>query len=52
MMTRRIFEGIILVSLLMWPARSTVHVWGQKQMATHQPGEVMHGVGEVLVTIT
>jgi hypothetical protein len=52
MMTRRIFEGIVIINLLFWPARKTVHTWGQKQMATHQPGDFMHGAGEVIVSIT
>jgi hypothetical protein len=52
MMTRRIFEGVVIISLLMWPARSTVHLWGQKQLSAHQPGEFMHGLGEVIVSIT
>lgn len=52
MMTRRIFEAVVIINLLMWPARKTVHTWGQKQMATGQPGDFMHGVGEVLVSVT
>jgi hypothetical protein len=51
MMTRRIFEGIIVVSVLLWPAKSTVKHWGRKQLTVNQPGSVMHGVGEVIVTV-
>jgi len=51
MMTRRIMEGVVIVSILLWPAKSTVRMWGRKQLAVRQPGEVMHGVGEVIVTV-
>lgn len=51
MMTRRIFEGIVVVSILLWPAKSTVKAWGKKQLTVRQPGEFMHGVGEVIVTV-
>jgi hypothetical protein len=50
-MTRRIMEGIIVVSVLLWPAKSTVKMWGRKQLATQQPGSVLHGAGEVIVTV-
>lgn len=52
MPTRRIFELIIITNVLFWPARSTVHLWGQKQLTQRAPGTVMHGLGEVLVTLT
>jgi hypothetical protein len=42
---------VIIVNMLFWPARSTVRLWGKKQLATNQPGTVMHGVGEVIVTL-
>ena len=51
MMTRRIFEGIVVVSVLLWPAKATVKHWGKKQLAVRQPGQFMHGVGEVIVTV-
>lgn len=51
MPTRRTFELIVVVSLLMWPARATVRTWAKRQLSVHQEGDVMHGVGEVLVTI-
>lgn len=51
MPTRRIFELIVVTNVLFWPARSTVKLWGRKQLATRLPGSVLHGVGEVVVTI-
>ena len=51
MPTRRIFELMIVTSVLIWPARSTVRMWGKKQLANNQQGSVMHGLGEVLVTV-
>ena len=47
----RIFELIVITNVLFWPARSTVRLWGKKQLATRQPGTVWHGAGEVIVTI-
>lgn len=51
MPTRRIMELIVVVDVLFWPARSTVKLWGRKQLATRAPGSVMHTVGEVIVTL-
>jgi hypothetical protein len=49
--TRRIFELIVITNVLFWPARSTVRLWGKKQLATQNPGSILHGVGEVIVTL-
>jgi hypothetical protein len=49
--TRRIFELVIITNMLFWPARSTVKLWGRKQLAVRQPGTALHGAGEVIVTI-
>lgn len=51
MPTRRIFLLMIITGVLLLPAESTVKLWGQKQLVSHQPGEFMHGVGEVIVTV-
>ncbi len=51
MPTRRIFELIVVTNILFWPARATVRTWGRKQLAAAQPGSVMHGIGEVIVTL-
>jgi hypothetical protein len=51
MPTRRIFGLTVIVGVLLWPAKSTVRTWGQRQLVTHQPGEILHGVGEVVVTV-
>lgn len=41
----------VIVGVLLWPAKQTVRTWGKRQLTTHQAGEFMHGVGEVVVTI-
>lgn len=51
MPTRRIFELVVITNVLFWPARSTVRLWGKKQLASQTPGTFMHGVGEVVVTL-
>lgn len=51
MPTRRIFELVVITNVLFWPARSTVRLWGKKQLASQAPGSFMHGVGEVVVTL-
>jgi hypothetical protein len=49
--TRRIFELIVITNVLFWPARSTVRLWGKKQLAVREQGTWLHGAGEVIVTI-
>jgi hypothetical protein len=49
--TRRIFELIVITNVLFWPARSTVRLWGKKQLASSQPGSIGYTVGEVIVTL-
>lgn len=51
MPTRRIFELIIVSGVLLMPARATVRAWGKRQLCVQQPGTVLHGVGEVVVSI-
>lgn len=51
MPTRRIFELIIVTEILFLPARSTVRLWGKKQLAVRAPGSPLHLVGEVIVTL-
>jgi hypothetical protein len=51
MPTRRIFYMTVAVVVLAFPARATVRQWGRRQLAVNQEGSLMHGVGEVLVTI-
>lgn len=51
MPTRRIFELVLVTGVLLWPARATVRTWGKKQLAAQPGGSVLHGVGEVLVTV-
>jgi hypothetical protein len=49
--TRRIFELMIVTSILIFPARATVKMWGRKQLATRQEGTPLYAVGEVVVTV-
>lgn len=41
----------VVVGTLLFPARATVRQWGRRQLAVQQEGSVLHGVGEVLVTV-
>jgi hypothetical protein len=49
--TRRIFELVVITGVLLWPAKATVKIWCKKQLATQNPGSVMHAIGEAGVTI-
>jgi hypothetical protein len=51
MPTRRIFELIVAVNVLFWPARSTVKLWGRQQLAAASPGSALYTAGEVIVTV-
>lgn len=51
MPTRRIFELVVITNVLFWPARSTVKLWGRKQLAVQPEGSFLHGAGEVIVTL-
>ncbi len=51
MPTRRIFELMIVTSILILPARATVRMWGRRQLAVREQGSVLHGIGEVVVTV-
>lgn len=41
----------MIVGILLWPAEATVRTWGKKQLAERTPGSIMHGAGEVIVTV-
>ena len=48
-------KGMLLVRtivVLMWPAEQTVHTWGRRQLAVNPEGSFLHGLGEVIVTVT
>jgi hypothetical protein len=49
--TRRIFELIVITNVLFWPARSTVKLWGKKQLATQPAGSALYTTGEVIATL-
>ena len=51
MPTRRIFELIVITNVLFWPARSTVRLWGKKQISACAPGSAGYIAGEVVVTL-
>lgn len=42
---------IVITGTLLFPARATVRAWGKRQLLSKQPGTVLHGAGEVVVTI-
>lgn len=42
---------VVVTGTLLFPARATVRQWARRQLAVQQEGSVMHGVGEVVVTI-
>ena len=51
MPNRRGFLLIVITVTLMFPARATVRAWGKRQLLANDPGSVLHGAGEVVVTI-
>jgi hypothetical protein len=51
MPNRRTFLLIVITGTLLFPARQTVRAWGRRQLLAKQPGTVLHGAGEVVVTI-
>ena len=51
MPTRRIMELIVITTVLLLPARATVRTWGKRQLGAAEPGSIMHGLGQVVVTI-
>jgi hypothetical protein len=51
MPNRRGFLLTVMTVVLLLPARQTVRQWGRRQLGVNQEGTVMHGVGEVLVTV-
>lgn len=51
MPTRRMFELMVVTVILAAPALGTVKLWAKKTLATHDPGTLSHGVGEVLVVL-
>lgn len=51
MMTRRIFEGALLIGVLLMPARATVRLWGKRQLGARPEGTFLHTVGEIVVTV-
>jgi len=52
MPNRRVFLLIVVVGVLMIPAKATVATWARRQLAVNPEGSVMHGVGEVLTVVT
>jgi len=52
MPNRRIFLLIVVVGVLMVPAKATVATWGRRQLAVNPEGSFMHGVGEVVTVVT
>jgi hypothetical protein len=51
MPTRRIFELVIVTTVLIFPARSTVRTWAKRQLGSQPENSVLHTIGEVVVTV-
>lgn len=51
MPTRRIFELVIITGVLLFPARATVRLWAKRQLGSQPEGTLLHGIGEVVVTV-
>jgi hypothetical protein len=51
MVNRRGFELIVIVGVLLMPARTTVRTWAKRMLAAHPNGHVLNTVGEVVVSI-
>lgn len=51
MMTRRIFEGALMIGVLLMPARATVRLWGKRQLGARADGTLLHTLGEIVVTV-
>lgn len=52
MVNRKGMLLVVMVVVLMWPAEQTVHTWGRRQLAVNPEGSFMHGLGEVIVSVT
>ena len=51
MPTRRIFELVIVTGFLLFPATRVVRLWAKRQLGSQPEGSLMHGIGEVVVTV-
>jgi hypothetical protein len=51
MPTRRIFELVVITGVLLFPARATVRLWAKRQLGSQPDGSLLHGIGEVVVTV-
>jgi len=49
--TRRIMELVIITTVLIFPARATVRLWAKRQLGSQPEGTLLHGIGEVVVTV-
>lgn len=52
MPTRRIFELIIVVSILMRPAFGILHLWAAKTMGSTSENSPPHNIAEVVTVLT
>jgi hypothetical protein len=51
MPTRRIMELVVITTVLIFPARATVRLWAKRQLGSQPEGTLLHGIGEVVVTV-
>lgn len=52
MPNRRVFELILLTSMLVRPVFGGMRLWAVKTMGSTQPGSLMHGAAEVISILT
>jgi hypothetical protein len=50
-MNRRIFESIVLVSVLLKPVIGASRLWAHKTFNATEPGSITHSVAEVAVIL-
>jgi len=51
MPTRRIMELTVIIGFLLFPATRVVRLWAKRQLGSQPEGSIMHGVGQVVVTV-
>ena len=44
-------ELTIVVGFLLFPATRVVRLWAKRQLGSQPEGTLMHGIGEVVVTV-
>ena len=42
---------VIITTVLIFTARATVRLWAKRQLGSQPEGTLLHGIGEVVVTV-